>query len=162
MMHSFVSLCKSTLICVDDVLSCICFFLMIRRPPRSTRTDPLFPYTTLFRSLRQHARRPPLLRPLVRWISPRGDDKKPFPSQGANRGLRDMDLQLSGKVAIITGASRGIGRAIAETLSAEGMKLVLAARSSEPMDALAKGLPTECLVQAVDLRDPAVQDRSEE
>src|SRR3546814_11706118 len=31
---------------------CICFFLlMIRRPPRSTRTDTLFPYTTLFRSL---------------------------------------------------------------------------------------------------------------
>src|SRR3546814_20227776 len=28
----------------------ICFFLMIRRPPRSTRTDTLFPYTTLFRS----------------------------------------------------------------------------------------------------------------
>src|SRR3546814_8950461 len=33
------------------------FFLMIRRPPRSTRTDTLFPYTTLFRSRRcdQHA-----------------------------------------------------------------------------------------------------------
>src|SRR3546814_11322412 len=39
-------------------MSCICmlllsflfFFLMIRRPPRSTRTDTLFPYTTLFRS----------------------------------------------------------------------------------------------------------------
>src|SRR3546814_11383628 len=29
----------------------IVFFLMIRRPPRSTRTDTLFPYTTLFRSL---------------------------------------------------------------------------------------------------------------
>src|SRR3546814_14058290 len=28
-----------------------CFFLMIRRPPRSTRTDTLFPYTTLFRSV---------------------------------------------------------------------------------------------------------------
>src|SRR3546814_20078784 len=27
----------------------MCFFLMIRRPPRSTRTDTLFPYTTLFR-----------------------------------------------------------------------------------------------------------------
>src|SRR3546814_13390970 len=27
-----------------------CFFLMIRRPPESTRTDTLFPYTTLFRS----------------------------------------------------------------------------------------------------------------
>src|SRR3546814_6588084 len=36
------------------------FFLMIRRPPRSTRTDTLFPYTTLFRSgepaVRQHHR----------------------------------------------------------------------------------------------------------
>src|SRR3546814_10764918 len=31
------------------------FFLMIRRPPRSTRTDTLFPYTTLFRS--DHAQR---------------------------------------------------------------------------------------------------------
>src|SRR3546814_15576833 len=30
---------------------CLSFFLMIRRPPRSTRTDTLFPYTTLFRSL---------------------------------------------------------------------------------------------------------------
>src|SRR3546814_5474478 len=30
------------------------FFLMIRRPPRSTRTDTLFPYTTLFRSARIH------------------------------------------------------------------------------------------------------------
>src|SRR3546814_1270119 len=30
------------------------FFLMIRRPPRSTRTDTLFPYTTLFRSLQRH------------------------------------------------------------------------------------------------------------
>src|SRR3546814_11891677 len=33
----------------DDSLSI--FFLMIRRPPRSTRTDTLFPYTTLFRSI---------------------------------------------------------------------------------------------------------------
>src|SRR3546814_3438511 len=40
---------------------CICllyiifiFFLMIRRPPRSTRTDTLFPYTTLFRSPRNN------------------------------------------------------------------------------------------------------------
>src|SRR3546814_10055458 len=30
---------------------CCCFLLMIRRPPISTRTDTLFPYTTLFRSL---------------------------------------------------------------------------------------------------------------
>src|SRR3546814_4934904 len=32
------------------------FFLMIRRPPRSTRTDTLFPYTTLFRSRTDHRR----------------------------------------------------------------------------------------------------------
>src|SRR3546814_15833311 len=32
------------------------FFLMIRRPPRSTRTDTLFPYTTLFRSRPSQAR----------------------------------------------------------------------------------------------------------
>src|SRR3546814_11631253 len=34
----------------DSLLLCGFFFLMIRRPPRSTRTDTLFPYTTLFRS----------------------------------------------------------------------------------------------------------------
>src|SRR3546814_8238993 len=33
-----------------DLLLHFLFFLMIRRPPRSTRTDTLFPYTTLFRS----------------------------------------------------------------------------------------------------------------
>src|SRR3546814_17591155 len=39
-----------TIVCL--VYICLLFFLlMIRRPPRSTRTDTLFPYTTLFRSL---------------------------------------------------------------------------------------------------------------
>src|SRR3546814_13404457 len=50
--------CSRNVICLISVL-CIrtlffilflFFFLMIRRPPRSTRTDTLFPYTTLFRS----------------------------------------------------------------------------------------------------------------
>src|SRR3546814_13405138 len=46
----------------------LCFFLMIRRPPRSTRTDTLFPYTTLFRSAVAEQRLdvlvgPPRLRP---------------------------------------------------------------------------------------------------
>src|SRR3546814_11181976 len=41
------------------VLCCsFLFFLMIRRPPRSTRTDTLFPYTTLFRSLQRALLRP--------------------------------------------------------------------------------------------------------
>lgn len=65
-----------------------------------------------------------------------------------------MDLQLSNKVAIVTGASRGIGKAIAETLSAEGMKVVLVARSRSQLESVAKSLPTESLVQALDLREP--------
>src|SRR3546814_15476917 len=37
--------------CIGLLVADACvFFLMIRRPPRSTRTDTLFPYTTLFRS----------------------------------------------------------------------------------------------------------------
>src|SRR5215470_1991596 len=63
-----------------------------------------------------------------------------------------MDLKLSGGVAIVTGASRGIGRAIAETLAAEGMNITVAARSKDQLDDLAKSMSTECLVQAVDLR----------
>src|SRR3546814_12991399 len=35
---------------MNSITMDICFFLMIRRPPRSTRTDTLFPDTTLFRS----------------------------------------------------------------------------------------------------------------
>lgn len=65
-----------------------------------------------------------------------------------------MDLLLSGKVSIVTGASRGIGKAIAETLSAEGMKLVLVARSRDELDSLARSLPSECIVQIIDLREP--------
>ena len=64
-----------------------------------------------------------------------------------------MDLLLSNKVAIVTGASRGIGRAIAETLSFEGMKVVLVARSTADLEALAQSLPHESFVQAFDLRE---------
>src|SRR3954468_19063540 len=65
-----------------------------------------------------------------------------------------MDLKLAGRVAVVTGASRGIGCAIAQTLAAEGMKLTLAARSKDQLEELAKSLKTDCLVQAVALRTP--------
>jgi short-subunit dehydrogenase len=44
---------------------------------------------------------------------------------------------LQGKVALVTGASRGLGRLIARTLAEEGMKLVLAARSAPELETLA-------------------------
>src|SRR3546814_11987939 len=40
-----------------DLFISVVFFLMLRRPPRSTRTDTLFPYTTLFRSAAERERR---------------------------------------------------------------------------------------------------------
>jgi 3-oxoacyl-[acyl-carrier protein] reductase len=70
-----------------------------------------------------------------------------------------MDLQLSDKVAIVTGASRGIGKAIAETLSAEGMKVVLVARSRDQLESTAGTLPNESLVQSIDLREPDSANR---
>ena len=63
-----------------------------------------------------------------------------------------MDFHLGGRVAIVTGASRGIGRAIAQSLSAEGMRVVLAARSEEALRDVAAALPGESLVHACDLR----------
>ena len=70
-----------------------------------------------------------------------------------------MELLLSNKVAVVTGASRGIGKAIAETLSAEGMKIVLVARSQAEIESLSNALPNESLVQAIDLREANSENR---
>src|SRR3546814_1824574 len=69
------------------MLSCICFFffLMIRRPPRSTRTDTLFPYTTLFRSYRVRRDR---AQPACRQPGP-DHAAAPAPAGGAQAGRAD-------------------------------------------------------------------------
>lgn len=46
-----------------------------------------------------------------------------------------MDLQLTGKVAVVTGSSRGLGLASARTLAAEGCKVCLCARTPGPLEA---------------------------
>ena len=65
-----------------------------------------------------------------------------------------MDLQLQNKVAIVTGASKGIGRSIAQVLAQESMRLVVVARSRTQLEELASPLGDACLVQAVDLTNP--------
>jgi 3-oxoacyl-[acyl-carrier protein] reductase len=77
----------------------------------------------------------------------------------AVRGSHTMNLDLTGKVAIVTGASRGIGRAIAKTLAHEGMRLALVARSLDQLKELASELETISLVQALDLSEPDAADR---
>lgn len=59
-----------------------------------------------------------------------------------------MDLQLSGRVAVVTGASKGIGLAIARTLAQEGARVVAASRTRTPE------LPAEVVHVPVDLMDP--------
>jgi short-subunit dehydrogenase len=62
-----------------------------------------------------------------------------------------MTRELSGRRILITGASSGIGRALAEQLAAAGAKLVLAARSEDKLRELAASLKTETLVVPTDV-----------
>lgn len=48
-----------------------------------------------------------------------------------------MDLGIEGKVAIVAGSSRGLGRAVAEELASEGARLVMCARGGEALEAAA-------------------------
>jgi 3-oxoacyl-[acyl-carrier protein] reductase len=69
-----------------------------------------------------------------------------------------MDLQLKGKVAMVTGASRGLGRAMAQALAVEGARLSLCARGVDALEEASAQLRTsgaEVLAQAADVCDPS-------
>jgi 3-oxoacyl-[acyl-carrier protein] reductase len=69
-----------------------------------------------------------------------------------------MELGLKGKVAIVTGASRGIGRAIALGLAAEGCRLAICARGADRLEETAqevRALGADCWSTAADATNPA-------
>ena len=68
-----------------------------------------------------------------------------------------MDLGLTDKVFIVTGASRGLGRACAEALVAEGARVVVAARDAEAVRRAADEIGA--IGVAADLADPAAAER---
>src|SRR5437870_13327826 len=51
-----------------------------------------------------------------------------------------MDLGLTGKIAFVTGASKGIGRAVAEQLASEGADIVITARTAGPLAQVASDI----------------------
>ncbi|MFN8126648.1 MAG: SDR family NAD(P)-dependent oxidoreductase [Candidatus Nanopelagicales bacterium] len=63
-----------------------------------------------------------------------------------------MSESLAGKKAIVTGASRGIGRAVAERFAAEGADVALMARNTELLDEVAAGIGG-AVVRSVDVSD---------
>ena len=64
-----------------------------------------------------------------------------------------MDLNLQGKVGIVTGASRGIGQGIAECLAAEGMRLVVTARSGDALHQVSSVCGKNTKAFVTDLRE---------
>jgi NAD(P)-dependent dehydrogenase (short-subunit alcohol dehydrogenase family) len=70
-----------------------------------------------------------------------------------------MDLRLKGRTAVVTGASKGIGKAIAKGLAQEGVNIVLIARGKEALDRAAeeigKAYGVRTLAVAADVRDAA-------
>src|SRR3954452_18797703 len=66
-----------------------------------------------------------------------------------------MKLELDDRVALVTGASRGIGLAIATTLAAEGAKVALAARGADALNTAHAAVGGRSSIHVADVTDPA-------
>ena len=66
-----------------------------------------------------------------------------------------MKLDIEGRVALVVGASRGIGLAIAETLAAEGARLAIAARSLDGLKTAAGRIGHDATIHSADVTNPA-------
>ncbi|GLR85480.1 SDR family NAD(P)-dependent oxidoreductase [Bradyrhizobium iriomotense] len=66
-----------------------------------------------------------------------------------------MKLELENRVALVTGASRGIGLAIATTLASEGTKVALAARGADALHAARATISGNTSIHVADVTDPA-------
>ena len=69
-----------------------------------------------------------------------------------------MDLGLTGRVAVVTAASKGLGRASAQALNAEGARVLLNSRDEAALDELASTLE-DALVVPGDITDPALPEQ---
>ncbi len=68
-------------------------------------------------------------------------------------------MELRGKVAVITGASSGIGEGVARELAHAGMKLVLTSRRKELLDKIAAQLDTQTAIIAGDITDESLPQK---
>jgi NAD(P)-dependent dehydrogenase (short-subunit alcohol dehydrogenase family) len=64
-------------------------------------------------------------------------------------------MKLTGKIVAVTGANRGIGRAIAEALAREGARLILMGRDRRALQKAAREIGGEAIVTKVDITQPA-------
>ena len=69
-----------------------------------------------------------------------------------------MDLGISGRTALVTGASAGLGLACAQALAAEGVRVAVASRSADKLAATVATLDGDPVMLTVDLSDPASVD----
>src|SRR3546814_8273240 len=124
----------------------VVFFLMIRRPPRSTRTDTLFPYTTLFRSLIGEMRHGGLaeiccvpsyqLLPLPDDVCFEAAAALPVAYGTAHRMMVTQGRVQPNERVLILGASGGVGTCCVQLAKMLGAEVIACASTDDKLEKL--------------------------